>query len=178
MLELSSKSETNLSSEEPAMPPPIREAQPADIPAIVELIRNVAAENRWVRVETPFDAPARERHLTARMASGEIVAFIAESADAIVGELTLRIRNERAVFGMVVAAAHRRHGIGRALVTAAIAQARERAVTSIEIEVYTHNQAALRLYRTTGFTPHGTPIPEPRPNGQHWTIQRMRHNLA
>jgi putative acetyltransferase len=159
------------------MSPAIRVAQTADIPLIVDLIRDVAAEDRWVRVEVPFDAPARERHLSARMAAGELVAFVAESDGAIVGELTLRLRNDRAVFGMVVAADYRRRGIGRALVTAAIATARERSASSIEIEVYTHNHAALRLYGESGFIPHGDPVPEPRHDGRQWTIQRMRYDL-
>jgi RimJ/RimL family protein N-acetyltransferase len=160
------------------MSPAIRVAQTADIPRIVDLIRDIAAENRWVRVEVPFDAPARERHLSARMAAGELIAFVAESDGAIVGELTLRIRNGRAVFGMVIAADHRRRGLGRAFVTAAIATARERTASSIEIEVYTHNHAALRLYNSAGFIPHGDPVPERRHDGQQWTIQRMRYDLA
>jgi hypothetical protein len=55
---------------------------------------------------------------------------------------------------------------------------RERTASSIEIEVYTHNHAALRLYNSAGFIPHGDPVPELRHDGQQWTIQRLRYDLS
>ena len=154
--------------------PAVREAGPADVAGIVGLLRDVVAENRWVRTEVPFDAAARERHMLARMKAGELVSFVAESAGMIVGELSLRIRGERAVFGMVVAREQRRRGLGRQLVGAAIAKARERSVTCIEIEVYAHNRAARGLYRSVGFVEYGVPLAEERHNGNRWTIIRMR----
>ncbi len=156
----------------------IREAAANDVDAIVELLRAVAAENRWVKTEVPFDAAARKRHLIAGMATGEIVAFVAETDDAIGGEISLRVRGERAVFGMVVALAHRRRGLGRQLVAAAIAKARERGLSSIEIEVYAHNRAAVGLYRSAGFVEHGTPVRDERHDGRVWSIARMRLGLG
>jgi putative acetyltransferase len=156
----------------------IREAGLADVARIVALIGDVAAENRWVRAEVPFDAAARERTMTQRMSGGELIAFVAEAGDALAGQLSLRVRDGRAAFGMVVAAAHRRRGIGRQLVAAAIVKARERAVSAIEIEVYAHNRAALALYRSLGFVRYGEPAPEARRSGERWTIVRMRHELG
>lgn len=155
----------------------IREAGPDDVVSIVALIRAVAAENRWVRTEVPFDALARERLLRERMASGAVVAFVADHEGEIAGQLSLGLRGERAVFGMVVAAAHRRTGIGRRLVAAAIAKARERGVSAIEIEVYAHNRAAIELYRALGFVGYGEPVLEVRRDGERWTVLRMRHGL-
>jgi putative acetyltransferase len=156
----------------------IREAGPADVARIVALIGDVAAENRWVRAEVPFDTAARERITTQRMSTGELVAFVAEAGEELAGQLSLRIRDGRAVFGMVVAAAHRRRGVGRRLVAAAIAKARERGVSAIEIEVYTHNRAALALYRSLGFVRYGEPAPEARRSGERWTIVRMRYDVG
>ena len=156
----------------------IREAGPADVAGIVALIGDVAAENRWVRTEIPFDAAERERRMVERMAPGEVVAFVAESNGTIVGELSLRVRGERAVFGMVVARGQRRRGIGRQLVAAAIAKARERSVVCIEIEVYAHNRAAIKLYRTMGFVEHGERGTEERQDGSFWNVIRMRNNIG
>ena len=155
----------------------IREAAPADVAGIVALIGDVAAENRWVRTEIPFDFIERERRMIERMATGEVVAFVAESDGAITGELSLRVRGKRAVFGMVVARGQRRRGFGRRLVAAAIAKARERDVTCIEIEVYAHNRAAITLYRSMGFVEHGERGTEQRNDGAAWTVIRMRNDL-
>jgi putative acetyltransferase len=152
----------------------VREAAPADVEAIVELLRDVAAENRWVRTEVPFDLAGRRRHLIDGMTAGGLIAFVAEIDGAIAGELSLRIHGERAVFGMVVALTQRRRGLGRQLVTAAIAKARERGVSSIEIEVYAHNRAAIELYVSLGFVKYGDLVREERHDGRRWNVVRMR----
>ena len=152
----------------------VREAVPADVEAIVELLREVAAENRWVRTEVPFDVSGRRQHLIDGMTAGALVAFVAENDGVIAGELSLRIHGERAVFGMVVALTQRRRGLGRQLVAAAIAKARERVVSSIEIEVYAHNRAAIELYKGLGFNEYGDLVREERHDGRSWTVVRMR----
>jgi ribosomal protein S18 acetylase RimI-like enzyme len=45
-------------------------------------------------------------------------------------------------------------GLGRALVDAAVARARERGCRRLELDVNDHNEAALALYRSLGFDNH------------------------
>jgi ribosomal protein S18 acetylase RimI-like enzyme len=55
-----------------------------------------------------------------------------------------------------VAPAHRRRGVGRALLHAAIAQARAtRGVRQLKLGVNASNAAALALYRAAGFETYG-----------------------
>ena len=53
---------------------------------------------------------------------------------------------------IAVAAVHRRHGVGRALVEAVVAWAREQDASDIELNVYEFNEAAIAFYERTGFT--------------------------
>jgi ribosomal protein S18 acetylase RimI-like enzyme len=55
----------------------------------------------------------------------------------------------------MVAAAHRRRGIGSALLEEAARWARERGVTKLELHVFPHNEAALALYERFGFEREG-----------------------
>jgi ribosomal protein S18 acetylase RimI-like enzyme len=146
----------------------IRLAGSADAGPLVGLLGEVAAENRWLRTEVPFDPASRRQRMIAALATGALVAFVAEVDSAIVGELSLRFRDDRAAFGMVVAATHRGQGIGRQLLSAAIAKARERSAAHIELEVYAHNAAAIALYRDFGFSESGPPVTEERGDGQRW----------
>jgi ribosomal protein S18 acetylase RimI-like enzyme len=156
----------------------IREAVLADVAAVVGLLGDVAAENRWIRTEVPFDAAMREQRMIAALVAGALVWFIAESDSAIVGELSLRFRDDRAAIGMVVAAAHRGRGIGRQLLSTAIAKSRERAASRIELEVYAHNSAAIALYRAFGFIESGPPVTEERQDGQRWTAIPMSKDIT
>jgi [ribosomal protein S18]-alanine N-acetyltransferase len=151
----------------------IRLAGPVDAGAIVGLLAEVAAENRWIRTEVPFDVALREERTIAALAAGTLVAFIAEADSRVVGELSLRFRDDRAAFGMLVAATHRGQGVGRQLLSAAIAEARERSAARIELEVYAHNTAALALYRAFGFSESGPPVTEERADGQRWQAVPM-----
>jgi ribosomal protein S18 acetylase RimI-like enzyme len=55
----------------------------------------------------------------------------------------------------MVAATHRRRGVGRALLAAAQAWARSAGVSKLELHVFPHNQAALRLYTASGYEREG-----------------------
>jgi len=61
---------------------------------------------------------------------------------------------EGEVAEVYVAAAHRRSGVGRALLNAAVGLFRERGVTLGYVWTREENEAAVELYREAGFTPN------------------------
>ena len=160
-------------TEREAVPQPVRAATLADARAIVELLRDVAAEDRWIRTRPPVDVDGRTVRLAERIETGLIVAFVAEIDGRIVGELTLFIDGARGAFGMLVAVEARGRGIGRALLDATIVDARRRGLTHIDLDVYTNNGAALALYRSAGFAPSGPAVPEDRGDGLRWEALPM-----
>ena len=67
-----------------------------------------------------------------------------------------KARHKAQLFGMVVLASHRAHGVGAALVEAALAEARSRAgVRLVQLTVTQGNAGAERLYQRFGFVPFG-----------------------
>jgi RimJ/RimL family protein N-acetyltransferase len=61
-------------------------------------------------------------------------------------------------FGMGVSAACRGSGVGTRLVGALLAWARQRGLRRIELTVFAHNAAAIRLYRRLGFAEEGRKV--------------------
>jgi ribosomal-protein-alanine N-acetyltransferase len=61
------------------------------------------------------------------------------------------VADEMHLLNLAVHPAHRRRGISRALLTAAMEQARSRGAAVVWLEVRPSNQAALTLYRSFGF---------------------------
>jgi [ribosomal protein S18]-alanine N-acetyltransferase len=59
------------------------------------------------------------------------------------------------IHNLAVAPAHRRRGIGRALLNAVIGDALRENVTRVTLEVRKSNEAAQRLYHSLGFMAHG-----------------------
>jgi ribosomal protein S18 acetylase RimI-like enzyme len=58
--------------------------------------------------------------------------------------------------GIAVDPAHQRLGVGRALIDAAVAEARARGARRLTLRVLAHNEAARRLYDSAGFAVEGT----------------------
>ncbi len=55
----------------------------------------------------------------------------------------------------MVAAEHRRHGIGRSLLEQAVEWARESEIEKLELHVFPHNEPAIKLYEQFGFEHEG-----------------------
>jgi RimJ/RimL family protein N-acetyltransferase len=141
----------------------IRPAEPGDSTALVELGRAVGSEpGRWLITTDDWRTPADERrYLKALRRYDHAAVFVAETGGGeIVGRLSLA-RDQHpasthvADLGLMVAASHRRRGIGWALLDAAVEWARARGISKLELHVFPHNEPALRLYEKFGFEREG-----------------------
>ena len=124
-----------------------------DVAAAVALVGEVAQEGRWIATEWPFDLDARTRANRDALLMRRSVGWVADEDGACIGDLTVfAIEADEPELGMVVAAAHRGRGIGRALLTSALSWARANGKAALVLRVFPDNTAALALYRSAGFT--------------------------
>ncbi|HEX3268945.1 MAG TPA: GNAT family N-acetyltransferase [Gaiellaceae bacterium] len=140
----------------------IRRAVPGDAAGLVELARTVGGEPEgWLISTEEWRSVADERrYLRATRRTPHAAVFVAEVPDGLVGRLSVARDPHPASFhvadlGLMVAASHRRHGIGRALLEAAVDWAREVGVTKLELHVFPHNEPAIALYEGFGFAKEG-----------------------
>jgi RimJ/RimL family protein N-acetyltransferase len=140
----------------------IRPAEPGDAAALVELARTVGSEPEgWLITTDSWHSVADERrYIRALRRHPDAQVFVAETADGLVGRLSISrdphpASAHVADLGLMVAASHRRQGIGRRLLAEAERWAREAGVRKLELHVFPHNEAAIRLYETYGFEREG-----------------------
>jgi RimJ/RimL family protein N-acetyltransferase len=141
----------------------IRRATPADAQALVELGRAVGGEPEgWLISDSKWRGVSDERrYLRAVRRFPHAAVFVAEAEDAeVVGRLSIARDDHPASghvadLGLMVAAAHRRRGIGHALLDAAVEWARECGVQKLELHVFPHNEGAIALYERFGFRQEG-----------------------
>ena len=140
----------------------IRRAVPGDAVGLVALAREVGGEPEgWLISTNEWRGVGDERrYLRATRRSSHAAVFVAESVDGLVGRLSVARDPHPASFhvadlGLMVAASHRRQGIGRALLEAAVAWAGDVGVTKLELHVFPHNEAAIALYQGFGFAKEG-----------------------
>ena len=129
----------------------IRPATPADEPALRAL--DLAT---WTSLSSPAPPPPAERPFEL---DG---VLLAELADGIAGYVklgpALPLESARHVFevkALAVSPAHRRRGIGRALMDAAIREARAAGARKLNLRVLAHNMDARALYARCGFEVEG-----------------------
>jgi RimJ/RimL family protein N-acetyltransferase len=140
----------------------VRPARPGDARPLVELARAVGAEPEgWLISAGEWRSVWEERkHLAAIGRSGHGEVLVAENDTGIVGRLSI-LRDPHpasghvADVGLMVAAGHRREGVGTALLDAAEDWARGAGIRKLELHVFPHNEAALALYEHAGYRREG-----------------------
>jgi RimJ/RimL family protein N-acetyltransferase len=140
----------------------IRRAQPSDADELVALARAVAGEPEgWLLTRGEWRPASEERrYLKAIRRVDDAAVFVAESADGLVGRLSIArdphpASPHVADVGLLVAAPHRGHGIGTALLDAAVAWSRRVGIRKLELHVFPHNTPAIHLYERFGFVREG-----------------------
>ncbi|MHC0431046.1 GNAT family N-acetyltransferase [Streptomyces sp. O3] len=101
----------------------------------------------------PFfsDRVPPERNLVAECADGRIAGYV-----RLLPASSLAVHvHVRQIQGFAVAAWARGRGIGRALVRAACADARDQGASRVTLRVLGHNTPARKLYETEGFEVEG-----------------------
>ena len=133
-----------------------REATEADYEALCAIIEEVDKVHREAlprRFRRP-EGPARERNFIANaIGAPHVGLFVAEKGSQVVGLVHVILRDVPAfpifvprryavIDNLAVASAHRRSGIGSALMKRAEAWARAKGANSVELNVYAFNGPA------------------------------------
>lgn len=140
----------------------IRRAEPGDAAALTRLMDEVAREPGAWLLSTEGDRSVADerRYLRAARRHPNAAVFVAVDDGVPVARLSLA-RDPHpssahvADLGLMVAASHRRRGVGRLLLEQAVAWARSAGVRKLELHVFPWNEAAIALYERFGFAREG-----------------------
>jgi RimJ/RimL family protein N-acetyltransferase len=139
----------------------VRPAEAGDAAALVQLGTDVGSEpERWLISGGWRGVGHERRYLRTIRRSGDAAVFVAETQEGIVGRLSVARDSHPASrhvadIGLMVAASHRRRGVGTALLDAAVSWARGSGIRKLELHVFPHNEAAISLYDKYGFRREG-----------------------
>ncbi len=140
----------------------IRPARPEDAATLVELGASIGREpEAWLLNTDGWRSVSEERrYLRALRKHPDAAVFVADDDGAVVARLSVArdphsASRHVADLGLMVAASHRRLGIGRALLQQAVAWANAAGVLKLELHVFPWNEPAIRLYEEFGFEREG-----------------------
>ena len=147
----------------------IRRAGPDDIAALIELKREVHALHAAARPDQfkPTESAQIEARLRELLAAPDAKIWLALLAGEIVGyavSIFMRrpehwlvpARHYCEIDQIGVSAAHRRRGVGSALLQTAVDDARASGIQEIELSSWAFNHDAHRAFERSGFTPKVT----------------------
>ena len=145
----------------PALPQGIRVVPIAEehIEGFHRALDAVARERRFLALLEAPPLPLVGRVVRESIAAG-VPRVVAIVEDGVVGWCDVMPDSRPAsrhvgVLGMGVVREHRGRGVGAALLTSALAAAREAGLTRVELTVREDNAAAIRLYERFGFVHEG-----------------------
>jgi len=147
----------------------VRLAADRDRVPLARLFAAVAEERDGIATEPPVDVDAWAARWRIE---GTLVA---EAGGEVIGSIHVEVsRFGFGEIGMAVARDWRGHGVGSALLTAAIDWAREQGLHKLVLGVFPHNAAGLALYRKHGFVEEGYRARQyRRSNGELWDSVEM-----
>jgi RimJ/RimL family protein N-acetyltransferase len=140
----------------------VREAEPRDAQALVDLANAVGSEPEgWLITTTNWRSAADERrYLRSIRRYDHAAVLVAETSEGIVGRLSVGrdphpASAHVADLGLMVARSHRRRGIGWAMLEGAVDWARRTGVRKLELHVFPYNTGAIAMYERFGFVREG-----------------------
>ena len=142
----------------------VRPADPGDAEALTRLAEAVSGEPEAWLISADGDWRSvgdERRYLKAVRRYPHAAVFVEERNDgAIIGRLSLARDSHPASMhvadlGLMVAKDARRHGVGKALLAAAVDWARGSGVRKLELHVFPWNEPAIQLYERFGFEREG-----------------------
>lgn len=150
----------------------IRPATRDDVPAILTVANETVAEDRWVTRGPGKEYTADDFLEDLDVPDRTLIVATVESQ--IAGLIRLRRFEGDMHFGLVIRRRYRRMGIGKALVDAGIEWAKGIGVATLHLTVFSHNVAAIELYRRSGFRQtRYQPRHVTRNNGEAWDLISM-----
>jgi ribosomal protein S18 acetylase RimI-like enzyme len=137
----------------------IRPVEFADVPSFREYVDAVARERRYFMILEAFPLDKTAEFVAQNIVTGNI-QFVAIDGATVVGAVDLHPQKlegfrHNAGLGIGLLAAYRGMGLGSRLLQTAITAAVEHGFRRLELVVYAHNAAAIRLYKKFGFTQEG-----------------------
>jgi ribosomal protein S18 acetylase RimI-like enzyme len=147
----------------------IRAARDDDRLPLAVLFAAVAEERDGIATEPPVDLEARAASWTVEG------SFVAVAGAEMIGSLHVELSPHGfGEIGMAVARQWRGRGVGSALLAASIEWAREQGLHKLSLSVFTHNAAAIALYRKFGFIEEGRRVKHyRRASGELWDALEM-----
>ena len=140
----------------------IRSADVGDARQLVELAQAVGGEpgDFLLTTETWRDVAEERRFIKSVRRDRDAALFVVDDGGRVVARLSIARDSHPASphvadLGLMVAADHRRRGIGRALLDHAVAWARGTGVRKLELHVFPWNEPAIALYESFGFEREG-----------------------
>ncbi len=118
----------------------LRDARESDIPRLMEILEASPEAGRWSETDL---RPKPGRHVTVAELDGQTAGFLLAACP---------IAEEAEILTLAVDPAHRRRGLGRALVETFLHTRQG----DVFLEVRPSNLAAQKLYEASGFAPTGT----------------------
>ena len=140
----------------------IRPARTEDAAALVALGAAIGREpEAWLLTTDGWRTVGEERrYLRALRRHPDAAVFVADDDGAVVGRLSIArdphgASSHVADLGLMVAASHRRRGLGRALLQQSVAWGHDAGIKRLELHVFPWNEPAIALYERFGFQREG-----------------------
>jgi RimJ/RimL family protein N-acetyltransferase len=136
----------------------VRDMRAADVAEALDVFAAVAAEGIWLGTEPGFDRHRRREHWLEGLADPSVRTLVVEdpATGRLLGHGSVHLaRYGVAELGMNLAADSRGRGLGGQLLDALLGAARDLGAHKAELQVWPHNEAALRLYLSRGFVVEG-----------------------
>jgi RimJ/RimL family protein N-acetyltransferase len=163
----------------------IRPARPEDAAALAALGLAVGREEgAWLLTSNGWRSVADERrYLRALKRFPDAAVYVADDDGEVVGRLSLArdphpASRHVADLGLMVAATHRRRGVGKALLEQAVAWARDAGVYKLELHVFPWNEPAIRLYEAFGFEREGVRKSHYLREGEYVDVVLMAYRIT